>query len=474
MLFEKKVWLFIESQNLLVENETIVVGVSGSVDSLSLLYFLAKYAEKMKWCLIVAHVDHMFRGEESQKDYEFVEEHCKKLGLTFEGTHINVSELILQKGKNGQQVSRECRYTFFQEIMHKYQAQKLALAHHLDDQTETMLMNLTREVSRPGKLGIPVTRSIKGGKVVRPFLCVTKKEIETRCDEFSLIPRVDSSNAKLTYTRNRFRKNIVPLLKKENPKVLEHFASFNKLLSEDDEFILELAKAEFDRLTIEKLQGSYSIDLNAFRKLKTSLQRRVLPLILTSLTCLKPFSISNVNIGLILTLIEDSRPSITIQVDENFHIIKSFERLLFCFEPTIFSSYEESLLVPGETVLLNGDVILTELITGFNNVEDLNEFHIPVELLPLKIRNKVDGDKIALPNLSGRKKLKKVLLEHKVPIFLRNNWPVVLTDRLSEEIIWMPNLVKARLPNVEKQGDIFVKLTFLTSTYLGGFKNGNS
>ncbi|MDF2536917.1 MAG: tilS, partial [Bacillales bacterium] len=274
MFFEKKIWLFIKSQNLLVENETIVVGVSGSVDSLTLLYFLAKYADKMKWRLIVAHVDHMFRGEESQRDYEFVEEHCKKLGLVFEGTHINVSELILQKGKNGQQVSRECRYAFFQEIMQKYQAQKLALAHHLDDQTETMLMNLTREVSSPGKLGIPVARMIKGGKVVRPFLCVSKKEIEDRCDEFGLIPRVDSSNAKLTYTRNRFRKNIVPLLKDENPKVLEHFATFNKLLSEDDDFIQELARAEYDKLIIEKLHGCYSIDLNAFRKLKTSLQRR--------------------------------------------------------------------------------------------------------------------------------------------------------------------------------------------------------
>lgn len=474
MMFENTVWNFIEKNKLLFENETIVIGVSGSVDSLTLLYFLAQKAERMKWHLIVAHVDHMFRKEESQKDLEFVEDHCKKLGLTFEGVQINVPNIILQSGKNGQQAARDCRYSFFQEVMKKYQAQKLVLAHHLDDQAETMVMNLTREVSSTGKLGIPVKRFIEGGEVVRPFLCVSKAEIESQCKKFKLVPRVDSSNDKLTYTRNRIRKQVIPFLKKENSKALEHFSSFYNLLSEEDAFLQELAKQEFEKLKLEKKLDAYLLDLNAFRILKKPLQRRILPLILNSLTSLKHFSFSSVHIGLILSLVEDSRPSSTIQVDENFYVMKSFDQLLFCFEPFILPNYEEFLVVPGKTFLPNGDIVLAEFIIGFNNANNLSECLIPSEYLPLKVRNKRDGDKIIVPNLSGRKKLKKVFLEKKIPVYLRNYWPVVLMNRSPEEILWVPNLVRAKQLNNEKQGKTYVKLTFLTSTYLGGANNGNS
>ncbi|MDF2556814.1 MAG: tilS [Bacillales bacterium] len=475
MMFENKVWHFIKKNKLLYENETIVIGVSGSVDSLTLLYFLAQNAGKMKWQLIVAHVDHMFRKEESQKDLEFVAEHCKKLDVTFEGIQINVPEIIRQSNKNGQQAARDCRYTFFQDVMSKYQAQKLVLAHHLDDQAETMIMNLTREVSSSGKLGIPVQRRIESGTLVRPFLCVSKAEIEAQCNKLGLFPRIDSSNEKLTYTRNRFRKHVIPFLKNENPKALNHFSAINTLLSEDDAFLQELAKQEFEKLKLEKKQDAYLLDLKAFRMLKKPLQRRILPLILNSLTSLKHFSFSSVHIGLILALVEDSHPSRTIQVDENFYVMKSFEQLLFCFESKIYPNYEEFLIVPGKTLLPNGDVILTELLESFEDSGDLSECLIPVAYLPLKVRNKKNGDKIVIQNLSGRKKLKKVLLEQKIPVYLRNHWPVIVTNGLSEEeILWVPNLVRAKMLNNEYQEKTFVKLTFLTSTYLGGANNGNS
>lgn len=474
MMFENKVWHFINKNKLLLENETIVIGVSGSVDSLTLLYFLAQNAKKMNWHLIVAHVDHMFRKEESLKDLDFVAKHCNRLGLTFEGAQINVPDFILQSGKNGHQAARECRYSFFQKVMKKYQAKKLALAHHLDDQAETMLMNLTREVSSSGKLGIPSKRLIGEGEVVRPFLCVTKVEIEEQCKKLGLVPRIDSSNEKLTYTRNRFRKYVLPFLKNENPKALEHFSSFNNMLSEDDVFLQELAKKEFEKLKLEKNQNAYKLDLNVFCMLKKPLQRRILPLILNSLTSLKHFSFSSVHIGLILSLIEDSHPSRTIQVDENFYVMKSFDQLLFCFELYDFPTYEEQLIVPGKTLLPNGDVIVAELIEKFEDNRDLSECLIYSEYLPLKVRNKKDGDKIVISNLSGRKKLKKVLLEQKTPVFLRNHWPVIVSNRFSEEILWVPNVVRAKQFNNEKQDNNFVKLTLVTSTYLGGANSGNT
>ena len=177
---------------------------------------------------------------------------------------------------------------------------------------------------------------------------------------------------------------------------------------------------------------------------------------------------------MILSLVEDSRPTSIIQVDENFYVMKSFDQLLFCFEPYILPDYEEFLVVPGKTFLPNGDIVLAEFTKSFNDVNDLGECLIPLEYLPLKIRNKKDGDKIILPNLSGHKKLKKVFLEKKVPVYLRNHWPVVFMNRAPKEILWVPNLVRTKQLNNEKQVETFVKLTFITSTYLGGANNGNS
>lgn len=142
----------------------------------------------------MAHVDHMFRGDESHEDLQFVQDLCKELGVICETIRINVSQYQQQYGMNAQVAARECRYAFLERIMKKYDARYVALGHHGDDQVETILMRLVR-----GEYSERICRhcseaSFHNGYLIRPLLGVTKEEIVDYCHKLKIIPRIDPSN----------------------------------------------------------------------------------------------------------------------------------------------------------------------------------------------------------------------------------------------------------------------------------------
>ena len=137
----------IQKQQLFETGSTIVVGVSGGPDSLALLHLLYQVREKMNLNIVAAHVDHMFRGKQSEDEMHFVINFCKTYQITCEATRINVSAYAKTKKISAQVAARECRYHFFTEVLDKYQADYLALGHHGDDQVETILMRMVRKLS---------------------------------------------------------------------------------------------------------------------------------------------------------------------------------------------------------------------------------------------------------------------------------------------------------------------------------------
>ncbi len=460
-MFVKKVQNFIRQHHLFNPKETIVIGVSGGVDSLMLLYFLQVLAKDNDWQLIVAHVNHMFR-EASETEYRFVKEICGELGVTFEGAQIDVPAEITLTNENPQLVARNLRYKFYTEVMQKFQADKLALAHHLDDQAETILMHLTRGAASPEKIGIPFSRGFATGQVVRPFLSVTKQEIITYCEEHGYSYFEDESNAKSYYTRNRVRHKILPLIKEENQQALSHFAEFYQMVHEDNAFLAQLAKEHFKKIAIEAAGNRYVINLDDVSNLVEPLQRRVLTLILEYLCSKRAFTHSNVHIKMIQTLVTAIEPSAILQLQKNFYVIKSFGELIFRFEQPTTWQYDSTIPIEGIVQLPNGDYIEARLVKEIEEPipteSRLNTVCIPTKLFPLRVRNKHNGDRILLTNL-GRKKVKKLFLEKQIPIELRESWPIVTTQRKElTEILWVPGLaIAAGIPESEQP---YVWLTF--------------
>jgi tRNA(Ile)-lysidine synthetase-like protein len=141
---------FIDKYDLLPNHSTVVVGVSGGADSMGLLHYLDSIKDAKSLKLVVAHVDHMFRGKESEGDMRFVQKQCEVRNLAFEAEQIDVAAYQMEKKLSPQVAARECRYEFYERVMDKHNARVLALGHHADDQVETILMRLGRGSSMAG------------------------------------------------------------------------------------------------------------------------------------------------------------------------------------------------------------------------------------------------------------------------------------------------------------------------------------
>ena len=279
----EKFYTLIKKNHLLEKGSTIVVGVSGGPDSLALIHLLNKFKDKWELKLVVAHVDHMFRGEQSKEEMLFVLDYCKELNIMCEAKQIDVTAYAAQHQLSSQVASRECRYAFFKEVLDKHQSRYLALGHHGDDQVETILMRMVRGSTGEALAGIQIKRKFHNGYIIRPLLANTKEQILSYCDENHLVPRFDPSNDKTDYTRNRFRKYMLPFLKEENPLVHERFQHFSETFLEDETYLQVLTQQQMNTVLKRKEKSVVEIDINLFLNLPLPLQRRGIQLILNYL-----------------------------------------------------------------------------------------------------------------------------------------------------------------------------------------------
>ncbi len=441
-MLKNKVLDIIHKYNLIQKNSKLLVGVSGGPDSLVLLHFLKRIQAMWNFDLVVAHVDHMFRGEESYEDYLFVEQTCTKWGIVFEGTRIDVPAYMKKTGESTELAARKLRYDFFGEIMKKYECTILVLGHHGDDQVETMLMRLTRGASGKARAGIPIKRAFENGFIVRPFLVVTKDEINQYAKKHQLEPRLDPSNEEDDYVRNRFRHHVLPFLKQENPLVHEQFQRFSEEIYEDEDYLQELVVRRMNEVWLEKTKEYAIINTDSLLVMPKPLQRRAIQLILNYLYLERPSSLSALHIHQLLTLFLNPQPNAELHLPGGLIAKKSYSTCIFRFSKYENLEYTLLLQIPGDTLLPNGYIIkakyIEEAIIGGND-----SFILPVSSVtfPLMVRTRKEGDRMRVKGLNGRKKLKDIFINEKVPMYKRNNWPVVVDQ--TGQIIWLPGLKKS-------------------------------
>ncbi|TYR78216.1 tRNA lysidine(34) synthetase TilS [Priestia megaterium] len=441
---EKQVHQFIEKHQLLPAHSTVVVGVSGGPDSLALLHFLWSQSHDKHLNLIVAHVDHMFRGEESMKDMDYVQAYCEKLGVRCEATQIDVTAYQQQNMLSSQVAARECRYGFFESVMNKHKADFLALGHHGDDQVETILMRMVRGSTMSGYGGMKPKRPYATGHIIRPFLAVTKEDIESYCDKFQLKPRIDPTNSKSTYTRNRFRHYILPFLKQENQAVHERFQLFSENLYEDQAYLEELTADVMNKVMRKKTPNEILIDRDFFIEVSKPLQRRGIQLILNYLYKKIPPALSAIHIDNLLRFLESEKPSGVLHFPNNLCVVRSYNNCLFTFnyeEST--QPYEFIVPIPGILALPNHHHLVCEIHMKEhggkgNDVFLLDETQVK---LPLRVRTRKPGDKIRVKGMKGHKKVKDIFIDEKIPLHQRDYWPVV--EDSNGTILWLPGLKKS-------------------------------
>ncbi|OKO93473.1 tRNA(Ile)-lysidine synthetase [Geobacillus proteiniphilus] len=441
-----KVRAFIHRHQLLSEGAAVIVGVSGGPDSLALLHVFLSLRDEWKLQVIAAHVDHMFRGRESEEEMEFVKRFCVERRILCETAQIDVPAFQRRTGLGAQEAARICRYRFFAELMEKHQAGYVAVGHHGDDQVETILMRLVRGSTSKGYAGIPVKRPFHGGYLIRPFLAVSRAEIEAYCQQMGLSPRRDPSNEKDDYTRNRFRHHIVPLLRQENPRLHERFQQYSEMMAEDEQFLEELAADALNKV-MEKQHRDAALSIGPFLALPRPLQRRVLQRLLLRLYGGVPPTLTSVHIGHILMLCERGRPSGMIDLPKGLKVIRSYDRCLFTFgAESGEKGYWFELPVPALLPLPNGYAIISEFGEHYPRKQAGNDWFVvdPASVsLPLRVRTRRRGDRMVLKGTGGTKKLKEIFIEAKIPRMERDRWPIV--EDADGRILWVPGLKKSAL-----------------------------
>ena len=206
----RRVEKYIRSRRLLSDSDKIVVGVSGGADSVVLLDIL----HRLRYQCIVCHCNFRLRGEESVRDELFVEKLALTYSLPYVKTDFETEQYAAEHKISVEMAARELRYRYFEEMRMKYNADVVAVAHHRDDSTETLLLNLCRGTGIRGLTGIRAQNE----KVVRPLLCLSKEDILNYSNKRNLSYVTDSTNEESVYTRNFIRREIIPLFEKINPE----------------------------------------------------------------------------------------------------------------------------------------------------------------------------------------------------------------------------------------------------------------
>ena len=425
--------------SILKENDVIVIGCSGGPDSMALMHILMKFRKSMKLSLVCAHVNHKIRVE-SDKEMEWLQSFCDKNDIIFEGMCINN-----YGDDNFHNEARNIRYNFFESLVEKYNAKYLMTAHHGDDLIETVLMRIVRGSTLNGYAGFKKFVDKGNYSIVRPLVFVTKDEILDYDSKNKIDYAIDKSNFSDKYTRNRYRKVVLPFLKKEDRNVHLKFLKYSDMLSKYDEYLEREATSCFKKVynSDEK-----SIDIEMFKELDNLVQNKIITNLLKDYYEDDLILISDVHVNLIKDLIFSNRANSSIYLPNSVVAVKSYSKFYLEIQTSQIDSYEIELLDYAN--LPNGKNIKA---IDNSSVNDNNYCRLCSKdiVLPLRVRTRKSGDRMKVKGLNGSKKVKDIFIDSKIEKGNRDMWPIVV-DSL-DRVVWIPGLKKSKFD--KKKNDYY-------------------
>ena len=382
-----KLLTFIRQQNMMEPGDQITCAVSGGSDSIALLFALYLLKDKLRIRLAAAHVNHLFRGAEGDRDEAFVREFCRRYDIP-----LTVGRCEVIPGKKGlEAAARDVRYEFLRSL-----PGKIATAHTADDNAETVLMHIVRGTGLKGLGGIaPVN-----GNVIRPMLSVTQQEVEDFCAEWCLSYITDSTNPTDKFLRNRLRHHVMPLLKQENPRIAENVSAMALRLRQDEDCLSELSACA-------------EMNVDQLKQMHPALRSRTLERFLKHSGVREP---------------------------EASHILQA-ESLVFSDNPSAFARFPGGITIARNYAILELRQEREELLPTVLPVPGSilwGDYRISASekgpegnpIWPqgtITIRSRASGDSIRQPG--GTKSLKKLFIDRKIPAAERSRIPVICDEK---------------------------------------------
>lgn len=418
-------------RNNIEDDSTVVVAVSSGPDSMALLNLLLELREEKKLKIVVGHINHNLR-EESEEEFEFTKQYALDHDCDFEWTKFDEYETNSIENE-----ARERRYKFFEEILNKYNSKYLLTAHHGDDLIETILMRLTRGSSLSGYAGFKKISPRKEYTILRPLIFYTKEEILEYLEKNNFPYRIDKTNFSKKYTRNRYRLDILPLLKNEDKDVHKKYLKFSEELGEINSFVENYINSRYENIVSNNM-----INISLLKKEDKYIIKQILYKYLFNIYKDDIKLIESKHVDIIINSILDDKSNVEISLPNEITMQKSYDLLMV--KNKVFSD-DYKIELKRETIFPFGRILaLDDTDKTDNYVCHLNSKKIR---LPLYVRNKQDGDSIEVLNMNGSKKVKDIFIDEKIPINDRKNYPVVIDS--DDNIIWIPGIKKSKYDSLK-------------------------
>jgi tRNA(Ile)-lysidine synthase len=434
---------------LIKKGDHVVIGLSGGPDSVCLFHLLLSIQESKQLTLHPVHINHGFRPVAADEDQDFVEALTASHGIACRSFTYDCKRIAMEEKISGEEAGRRVRYDSFAKVAEEIAATgvaktqiKIAVAHHLNDQVETVLFRLLRGTGTDGLAGMEYSRDNSHGvSIIRPLLDVKREDIETYCREHNLAPRTDLTNNQPLYTRNKIRLELIPFIKEHyNSNFEEAILRLCKIAGDDRAYLGQIAEVAFDELLRNAEPFRCSLDAAGLRELSPSIRSRVLFKALESIGL--PSGVGYVHMEQAEALLEEGKTSSQMNFPGGVVMEISYDTV----ELYTKTEDKEPKQKPPELkarIYNMKDHVSRPDIAVFDLDLFLEEYAYLVDPISMIVaRPREPGDFIVLPGVGGRKRIQDFMVDLKVPKDLRDGIYIVA---IGNEILWIPKgLTNAR------------------------------
>ena len=449
----QKVKAYVKKWHMLQKEDSVIAGISGGADSVCLLFMLLKLQKELGFALMAVHVNHGIRGAEAERDEAYVKRLCRQWNVRLKVYRENVPAYAKEHGMTEEEAGRDIRRTCFCKVLKEWGGTKIALAHHENDNVETLLWNLCRGTGIRGLGGIAPVNDVW----IRPLLCVKRREIESYLKKRGISYCTDTTNADRRYMRNRIRMDVIPYLEDcVNTESVSHMGKTMERMYELEQYILEEVGKYKESCTGWK-NGRRIIRQTEYTKIPKALRDNVLHEILCE-TAGRRKDIEEVHIQMLRDLFT-KQVGKRIDLPYGLTAIRTYEGVRF--EKNIpeasYAGDENELFSIRVFDREPGNVTFPEKIYT-------KWFDYDIIKNTVKIRHRIAGDSIVINRYGGRKKLKQYFTDQKVPQEDRDKiW--IAAD--GDEVLWIVGYRQSQKYQITEKTTKILEIQ-----YYGGEENG--
>lgn len=421
-------------RNLIEQGDNVLIGLSGGPDSVFLFHNLIKLKADLSFNLYASHVNHMYRGEDAQHDEDFVRSLCSKYGVKLFVRRKHAGEYARELKVTEEEAGRILRYGFFKDNLDEIGAGKIAVAHNLNDQAETVLQRIIRGSGIDGLSAM----SFKKDNLIRPMLNVPKSEVLNYLHENNYDYCIDKTNLHDIYGRNKIRLNLIPYLEESfNPNIQSTLYRMSEAMERDKKIIEKYTELKFNEVLNEKSVNRVILDMNKLKCLDLGESGRVVRRAIEELKG-NTVNIEMKHIDYAIDFIKNGTTGKKINLSEGFTIEISYDNFIINKIIENVPNFQYNIVLNSPMYIPEAKKTITLTVTDASEFdrEDKDSISLDYDLIKgnLVVRNRRAGDSMIPCGMTGRKKIKDIFIDLKIPAEERDSKLIIADD---DNILWL-------------------------------------